>query len=223
MWNNPLQNFTLSIAIMTALSLSACDNSEKSVVEEVSSKIATGTAPAKAPVQASSSSNAALDSTVDDVGGVPITYDVKEWDAGEVKSLKIDALDNIKSTFGQVVSTDENSLDYASNQATKYRFMQNHTPYLDLIDSQKYLELGWYYANPTDSDKEKALSQDHAKKAHQLARQLMADDGTTLLYDMLNGQVIKNKTIAGHKIELAKCEFYSCMLVLNKAKSGDSV
>lgn len=50
-----------------------------------------------------------------------------------------------------------------------------------------------------------------------LARQLMGDDGGKLLADMLNGQIIKNKTIGGQKIELAKCEFYSCMLVLNKA------
>ena len=116
-----------------------------------------------------------------------------------------------------MVSTDENSLDYASNPASKYRFMNTEAPYLDLIDSEKYLELGWYFANPTDSDKEKALSQDHAKKAYQLARQLMGDEGGKLVADMLNGQIVKNKVIGGQRVELAKCEFYSCMLIINKS------
>ena len=116
-----------------------------------------------------------------------------------------------------MVSTDKNSLDYASNPATKYRFMKTDAPYLDIIDSEKYLELGWYYANPTDSDKEKKLSQNHAKKAHKLARQLMGDEGGTMVADMLNNQITKNKVVGGQKVELAKCEFYSCMLIINKS------
>ena len=92
-----------------------------------------------------------------------------------------------------------------------------------MIDSTKYLELGWYYANPTDTDKEKELSKTHAKKSYKLARQLMGDEGGKVLADMLGGQIIKNKTIGGQKIELAKCEFYSCMLVLNKSASEASV
>ena len=45
----------------------------------------------------------------------------------------------------------------------------------------------------------------------------MGDEGGQLLSDMLNGQIVKNKVIGGQKIELAKCEFYSCMLVINKS------
>ncbi len=36
--------------------------------------------------------------------------------------------------------------------------MATDAPYLDLIDSNKYLEMGWYFANPTDTEKEKELS-----------------------------------------------------------------
>jgi len=147
----------------------------------------------------------------------PVTYDVSAWGTDEVESLAVDELENIKSVFGEVISTDENSLDYASNPAIKYRFMKTDAPYLDIIDSEKYLELGWYYANPTDTDKEKELSQNHAKKAYQLSRQLMGDDGGKMVADMLNSQIIKNRMVGGQKIELAKCEFYSCMLVINKA------
>jgi len=147
----------------------------------------------------------------------PVTYDVSAWGIDEVESLAVDELENIKSVLGEVISTDENSLDYASNPAIKYRFMKTDAPYLDIIDSEKYLELGWYYANPTDTDEEKELSQNHAKKAYQLSRQLMGDDGGKMVADMLNSQIIKNRMVGGQKIELAKCEFYSCMLVINKA------
>ena len=87
--------------------------------------------------------------------------------------------------------------------------MKTYAPYLDIIDSEKYLELGWYYANPTDSDKEKELSQDHAKKAYQLSRRLMGDEGGKMVAEMLSNQIIKNRVIGGQKVELAKCEFYS--------------
>ena len=156
--------------------------------------------------------------------GTPVKYDVPAWGADTVEPISVNELNGIQSAFGEVMSTDENSLDYASNPATKYRFMKTDAPYLDIIDSEKYLELGWYYANPTDSDNEKELSQNHAKKAYQLSRQLMSDEGGKLVGEMLNGQIVKNRVVGGQKVELAKCEFYSCMLVINKsdAQTDDS-
>ena len=215
MWNKTLQAFMVSTIMAVGVSLSACDNSKNSEVsaEEVSAdKQAVGDTP-KTPA-----SNVDLDGATAQEG-TPVTYDVASWGPKKVELLSVDQLNAIKSTLGKVVSTDENSLDYASNPASKYRFMNTEAPYLDLIDSEKYLELGWYFANPTDSDKEKALSQDHAKKAYQLARQLMGDEGGKLVADMLNGQIVKNKVIGGQKVELAKCEFYSCMLIINKSAS----
>ena len=95
--------------------------------------------------------------------------------------------------------------------------MKTYAPYLDPLDSEKSLELCWYFANPTASDTEKALSQEHAKKAYQLSRQLMGEDGGKVVADMLSSQLIKNRVVGGQKVELAKCEFYSCMLVINKS------
>ena len=218
MWNNTLQNFVLGISMVAGVTLSACDGSKQNVVEEVATDIDTKQTAEQSPVQSTPTLNADLDgATVKQ--GIPVSYDVAAWAKNIAEPIKISELESIKSTFGKVVSTDESSLDYASNPATKYRFMQTDAPYLDLIDSQKYLELGWYYANPTDSDKEKELSKAHAKKAHKLARQLMGEDGGKVLSEILGGQVIKNQTIGGQKIELAKCEFYSCMLVLNKSSA----
>ena len=215
MWNKTLQAFMVSTIMAVGVSLSACDNNKNS---EVAAEEVTADKQAVADTPKTSAPNADLDGATAQEG-TPVTYDVASWDSKKVESLSVEQLDAIKSTFGKVVSTDENSLDYASNPASKYRFMNTEAPYLDLIDSEKYLELGWYFANPTDSDKEKALSQDHAKKAYQLARQLMGDEGGKLVADMLNGQIVKNKVIGGQKVELAKCEFYSCMMILNKSAS----
>lgn len=148
--------------------------------------------------------------------GVPVRYNVAAWNKTKVDSVEIDELDKIQRNFGKVVTTDEHSLDYASNPATKYRFMKDDAAYLDLIDSQKYLELGWYYANPTDTEAEKAISTAHAKKAYTFARQLMGQEGGKIVADILGGQIIKSKEAGGMKVELAKCEFYSCMLIIAK-------
>lgn len=149
-------------------------------------------------------------------GGVPVRYNVESWNKDKVESISINDVDKLKDKLGKVVTTDDNSLDYASNIATKYRFMKDDGVYLDLIDSPKYLELGWYYANPTDNDAEKATSISHAQKAYTFARQLMGDEGGKVVADMLGGQIIKSKDVGKYRVELAKCEFYSCMLILAK-------
>lgn len=223
MWNKSLQTLMVSTIMAVGVSLSACNSNTESdtAAKEAGADNSEQTASATSKTE-KSNANADLDGATA-TQATPVKYDVASWGTAKVTSLSIDELKKIQSAFGKVVSTDENSLDYASNPASKYRFMQDDAPYLDLIDSEKYLELGWYFANPTDSDKEKELSQNHAKKAYQLARQLMGDEGGKLVADMLGGQIVKNKTIGGQKVELAKCEFYSCMLVINKSASQSAV
>lgn len=214
MWKKSLQPLMISMLMIAGVSLSACGGSNQSADSEAQDTSTTDEVATE--VTANSTDAADLDGAVASQG-TPVSYDMSSWASTAVKPVNIDELEDIQSTFGQVVTTDKNSLDYASNPATKYRFMQTDAPYLDVIDSQKYLELGWYYANPTDTDKEKELSKEHAKKAYTLARQLMGDEGGRVLADMLNGQIVKNKTAGGQKIELAKCEFYSCMIIFNKS------
>ena len=206
MWNKSLQPLMVGTIMMVGMSLSACNNSSQEA-ETSTEQVAT---------EASTATD--VDGAVAEQGA-PVSYNVGSWGSGPINPVSIDELGDIQATFGSVVTTDENSLDYASNPATKYRFMKADAPYLDVIDSQKYLELGWYYANPTDSDKEKELSEAHAKKSYKLARQLMGDEGGQVISDMLNGQIIKNQNTGGQKIELAKCEFYSCMIIFNKSEA----
>ena len=210
MWNKSLQPLMVGTIMMVGMSLSACNNSSQEAETEAE------TSTEQVATEASTATD--VDGAVAEQGA-PVSYNVGSWGSGPINPVSIDELGDIQATFGSVVTTDENSLDYASNPATKYRFMKADAPYLDVIDSQKYLELGWYYANPTDSDKEKELSEAHAKKSYKLARQLMGDEGGQVISDMLNGQIIKNQNTGGQKIELAKCEFYSCMIIFNKSEA----
>lgn len=222
--NTPLKTLLLGLTIAVGASLSACEAPMQDTTDDTNTQ--TKDDAEQAPdtkIETTPSTNPDSEQQGDMDGataagqGSTVRYDVAAWSKESVEPLALDDLESIKATFGKVESTDENSLDYASNPATKFRFMATDAPYLDVIDSERYLEIGWYYANPTDSDAEKALSQDHAKKAYKLARQLMGNEGEQLFVDMLNGQITKNKAVGGQQVELAKCEFYSCMLILNKS------
>lgn len=206
----------VGMIMIAGVSLSACSGSNQDADSEADTS--TTTEQVATDTSTGSTDAADLDGAVADQG-TPVSYDLSSWGSEAAEPVSIDELENIQATFGKVVTTDKNSLDYASNPATKYRFMKADAPYLDVIDSQKYLELGWYYANPTDTDKEKQLSKAHAKKAYALARQLMGAEGGRVLSDILNGQIVKNKTTGGQKVELAKCEFYSCMIIFNKSEA----
>nr|WP_241878893.1 hypothetical protein [Psychrobacter sp. PraFG1]UNK05504.1 hypothetical protein MN210_00795 [Psychrobacter sp. PraFG1] len=52
---------------------------------------------------------------------------------------------------------------------------------------------------------------------YQVAAELMGSEGSQLVANMLSGQITKNKKIGERQVELAKCEFYSCMLVLKNS------
>ena len=148
--------------------------------------------------------------------GRPVSYDIQNWEASKNQDLTLDDLDQIKKQFGKVTITDDKSLDYASNMAVKYRFMEGEQPYLDIIDSDNYIEFGWYYANPNDSDSEKKLSISHAKKVYKVMTGLMGEEGGNLVSSILSKKIVKNQVIGDQKVELAKCEFYSCMIILDK-------
>ena len=138
MWNTPLQTVMVSILIAVGVSLSACDSSKQNIVEGVASGIS---AKPSSPDTSAQSDTTITDTTI---AQAPVHYDISSWHIDDIQRVNIGELDSIQATFGAVVTTDKNSLDYASNPATKYRFMKTDAPYRDIIDSQNYLELGWY-------------------------------------------------------------------------------
>lgn len=156
------------------------------------------------------------DADLDDPNHQGMVYDVESWPKVESESMDLEDLEAIKSSLGSVVSTDQEALDFVGQDAMKYRFMKEHDPYLEVIDSEGYLEIGWYYANQNDSEAEKAMSLLHAQKAYQLMQRLFGGAGAKLVEKMLRGQSLQNYPINHYTIEVAKCEFYSCMVVIKK-------
>ena len=131
MRNNTLQNVVLGITMMAGISLSACDGKNQTVGEMAADS--TEQSATSEPLKARTTANADLDGAT--VGqGTPVNYDLSTWSKDSVEALTIHDFDKIKATFGKVLSTDENSLDYASNPAIKYRFMATDALYIDLID-----------------------------------------------------------------------------------------
>ncbi len=149
-------------------------------------------------------------------------YDVESWNKDKITPLNIHTVAENPEALAKIISIDEDSLDFASDSAIKYRFTTNDTPYLDMVNSNNYLEIGWQFANAENTASVKKISASHARKAYRFARQLMSDEGGQVVIDMLSGKVIKDKQVNDIKIALAKCEFYSCMLVMEKPKSTAS-
>lgn len=154
----------------------------------------------------------------------PINYPFKTWQQTAVKPLKVDNIDAVNqyltAQFGKktnIPSVDKKSLDFSSNLATQYRYTVNTAPFFDIIDSPRYLELGWYYASPNDQAKEKKLAVTYAEYAYQLSRAWLGNhEGAKLIELMLMGDTVSNKTINGVQVAKAQCESFSCILVLKK-------
>ncbi len=147
-----------------------------------------------------------------------IKYNVILWDNNSVEQLDMEFVAEKPEVIDKVVSIDEQSFDFAGHSAIKYRYMPDDQPYLDMLNSPYYLELGWHFANTKDSKEVQNTSINHAKKAYKFARQLMGDEGGKVVTDMLEGKVIKDRVVQGKKIAQAKCEFYNCMLVIEHNK-----
>lgn len=157
-----------------------------------------------------------------------VSYPFNQWQKIPVKPLKVGDMASVNrfltQQFGKsanLPSIDKKSLDFGSNLATQYRYTANTAPYFDVIDSPHYLELGWYYASPSDQTKEKKLAVDYAAHAYQLSRAWLGDpSGAKLIESMLAGDTVKNQTVGGVHVAMARCESFSCMLVLKKTKAN---
>ncbi len=219
-----------ALGLLTCLAITGCNKPEEGgAIQGVSQNAElVNSAPAATTNKKTKTTIAPADANVAVDDNKPVSYDIQNWDVAIPEASKLDNLDlatlntaelkALQKVLGTVKVTDESSLDYASNAAIRYRFMQGEEPYLDLIDSKSYLEFGWYYANPSDSESEKKMSIEHAKKVYTVAKALMGEAGTALVANMLTGQIIKNKKVGGQQVELAKCEFYSCMLIIQKPR-----
>lgn len=191
--------------------LSGCDKL-KDVTQHTSSASATAstTTVARAETTAAAANDAA-----------PVNYPFIAWQRQTVTKLPVQDIalvnQHLTQALGQTPTTDTKSLDFYSNPATQYQFAKPAMPYFDVIDSPQFIELGWYYPNAKDRAQEKQLGIGYAGQVYQLARAWLGNrEGAQLVENILTGQTIRNQTINGVEIAMARCEFFSCMLVVKK-------
>lgn len=146
----------------------------------------------------------------------PVVYDVKNWASTPRQTINIEQL---KAKLG-AVATQENGLDYYGNHATKYRFSARHEPPLYVLESDKVLEIAWYYAAPKDNDDQKNTSLDYAKRIYALMGAYGGEVGENLVKSMLQNpnrlytaEDESNKVI---DVIVADCTNYQCHIILQK-------
>ena len=103
MWNNSLQTLLVGTIMAVGVSLSGCDSS-KDDAQNQDADMSEQTVADDALVQDNATPNADLDGATAQQG-TQVKYDVAGWGTKNVASLTVDNLDEIKATFGKVMST----------------------------------------------------------------------------------------------------------------------
>lgn len=203
---------TLVFPILCSLLLAGCQKPvEKPATQDgsITAVSASSSTPLTLPTSSATSATATTIAT-------PVDYPFSTWQKQPIPTLSLKDTPAILATLGTPQRTDPKSLDYVGNIATKTSFTAESAPYLQTIDSKQYFELDWYFAHPSDSDSEKQQSIAHANKAYQIAQGLLGKDGGALVQDILGGEVVQNKAFNGKTVALAKCEFFSCQIIVKK-------
>lgn len=146
----------------------------------------------------------------------PVVYDVEKWASTSRQPMNAKQLLEALGT----TATQEDSLDYYGNHAIKYRFSARHEPPLYVLESDKVLEIAWYYAAPKDNDDQKNTSLDYAKRIYALMGAYGGEVGENLVKSMLQNpnrlytaEDESNKVI---DVIVADCTNYQCHIILQK-------
>lgn len=137
----------------------------------------------------------------------PIVYAVDDW-AISPKSNLLEATKQLGT-----VGTTDTGLDIHGQPSNITRFNSLSEPPLMVNISDEFVELSWYFAPATDSEHNKTISQNHAKKAHAFATALLGSSAHDTLKSMLT---TPNQDFAKTPIHLATCKHYQCQLIIHK-------
>lgn len=157
------------------------------------------------------------------------SYDVKSFARadGNWRSLTDKSFEALMVKALGATATQDEALDFYANHATRYRYHAEFEPPLYVIDSKDVFEVAWYYAHAKDSQSDKQVSLDYAKKAYLLSDYLL-DDPTDLFEKMLNDTKNKAQTDADglpinagvanlpKGVIFASCANYMCQVVFDK-------
>lgn len=143
----------------------------------------------------------------------PVVYDVVSWQAGEKRKTLNDR--ELLSMLGANAST-ESTLDFYGNQADEYRFASLTEPMLSAVISDKLFEVHWYQASAQDTDSDKAVSVDYAKRGYQLLTAVYGADIQGFMQALLDGKTLPKQ----QGVIFAECQMYRCQVVLDRAVLG---
>ena len=198
----------LSMLLISGSLLSACHKNIASSDGQTASAAAS---------QAAASQVAAQTANKGTSDNRPVQYPIAQWQQTPAPTgLTVKNIEALKVLVGPIKRTDKEFLDYFSNPATKYSAADLAVPPFDIIDSAHFVELDWYYASPNDPNSQKQQSIDYAAKVYHIARGWFGELGGVLVADMLSGKVIRDYPIRNTTIEIAKCEHFTCTLVVKK-------
>lgn len=146
----------------------------------------------------------------------PVVYDVEKWASTPRQPMNTKQL---LETLG-TTATQEDSLDYYGNHAIKYRFSARHEPPLYASESDRVIEIAWYYAAPKDSEDQKRTSLEYAKRIYSLMGARDGDQGENLVKTILQNPNKPYSTFnTGERITdviVADCMNYQCRIIFQK-------
>ena len=143
----------------------------------------------------------------------PVVYDVTGWQASQKRKALTDK--ELLSVLGASAST-EATLDFYGNKADEYRFASLTEPMLSAVVSDKLFEVHWYQATAQDTDSDKAVSVDYAKRGYQLLTAVYGADMQGFMQALLEGKTLPKQ----QGVTFAECQMYRCQVVLDRAVLG---
>lgn len=148
----------------------------------------------------------------------PVVYDSQNWEKSAHIARPFQDTKALMGLLGSAVHADGEALDIHGNTGQLYRYHGKTEPPLYVVDSADFFEVAWYYAAPTDSEKDKATSLKHAKTAHALTTAILPDDGTRLITAILKPDTAPDDLMKkmADKVALAHCKNYLCQIVFKK-------
>lgn len=139
-----------------------------------------------------------------------VVYDVAHW-----QTLPLSDAKTAKQTLGVAASVSD-ALDFEGRKASRFAFSGVGEPVLAWSESERFIELIWYYPSAADSDADKARALDFAQRIYQAMGALAGKDGTAVVEKILDNQSLSQSSLGKYTLKQAHCKHTQCRIILAK-------
>lgn len=139
-------------------------------------------------------------------------YAPNNWQTADKLPSPFADIKPLLANLGVGAMVDE-TLDYQGNPASRYRYHSKAEPPLYVIDSDKFFEIGWYYASAKDNDKDKQTSLAYAQKVYKVFGQVLGQASLPMMTQLLNAHAVD---VPYQGLTSATCQVYECRVVFDK-------